>query len=117
MLEKIAKKIAGRGDRSWEQSTWEEHAIQDPKVAEVEPIDEIDGIKIYGSYEISEAIFGEDHWKKLIPYAESQKAEQIWADAHDAIIYEKPKEEFSIDEAAAIAKEEGKSAALVNDLS
>jgi hypothetical protein len=118
MLEEIAKRIAAeRGDRSWEQSTWEEHAIQDPKAAEVEPIEIIDDIKIYGSYEVSEAIFGEDQWKKMIPLAERHKAEQIWADSHDAIIYERPREEFDLGEAAAIAKEEGRSAALVNDLS
>jgi hypothetical protein len=118
MLEKIARRIAtNRNDRSREQSTWEEHAIKDPKTAEVEPIDNIDDIKIYGSYEVSEAIFGKDQWKKMIPLAEKHKAEQIWADSHDATIYERPREEFNLEEAAAIAKKEGKSAALVNDLS
>ncbi len=118
MLEKIAKRIAAeRGDRSWEQSTWEDHAVENPKTAEAEPTEIIFGIKIYGAWEVSEAIFGESHWEKMIPYAEKQKAEQIWADAHDAIIYERHREDFDMREAAAIAKEKNKSAALVNDLS
>jgi hypothetical protein len=118
MLEKIARRIAAeRGDRSWEQSTWEDHAVQDPKVAELEPNEIVDDIEIYGAWEVSEAIFGENQWEKMIPYQEKMKAYEIWADAHNAIIYMEPREDFDLREAAGQAAEQGKKAALVDDLS
>lgn len=96
---------------------WRDYLVAEPDEILLEPDETLDGVSIYYATRVIDSLFGEDSWEKMIPYDEVGKAVQAWADAHDAVTYARPRDEFDVWEAADQAKEEGRSGAVVEDLS
>ena len=118
-LKRMAARIA-EGESGRKKLTLEEALVADPKDVELEPNEERGDVKIHYLFDVAEALFGKDWFmdpEKYIPYEVKQEGAEAWAEAHGAILYEAPREEFSVAEAAGLAKEQGKSRAVVNDLS
>lgn len=80
--------------------------------------DTVDDIKLYTEYDVLETLLGKDYWQtQKYTYEDEGEIIERWAEENDAIIYERPREEFDELEAVHIAKQSGASAAILNDLS
>ena len=95
---------------------WEDHKVAEPSDVLPEPVDNVGGVEIYFVGDVLDGIFGAD-MGPMIPYAETGRAVQAWADAHGAITYAEPKEDFDLGEAARQALEAGVTKAVVDNLS
>lgn len=73
----------------------------------------VNGVKMFIKGYISRILDPNDEWE----YSKRRYYAKQWAEDHDAIFYSMPRDEFNIYIAAKLAKEAGKTAAVVEDLS
>lgn len=95
---------------------WEDHKVAEPADVLPEPIDNVGGVEMFCVIDVLEGILGPDA-DPMIPYEETGKAVQAWADAHGAITYAEPRDSYDLGEAAQQALDAGKTRAVVDDLS
>ena len=108
-LRKMAMQIAA-------DIQWEDVKVAEPADVMPEPLEEIAGVKIYCVIEVLDGIFGEDA-DSQIPYEEKGKAIQAWCEAHGALSYAEPREDYDTGEAAQQALDAGLDKVVADDLS
>lgn len=81
-----------------------------------QPYERIDGVDMYGIVGVLTEMYGAD-WRAHPPYDQQAWDLEGWCAEHNAHYYARPRDRFSTYEAVDEAKERGKTAVVVEDMS